>query len=313
MVQEGIGQSRSVHAKEEHVDDHIAGAQEGRGVLLVFLGVEETLLIGCEGDVVELAEVIVDTVGVDREVAGVVDVTVPDGENDPEGSKGAQEAVDGAEEGDHERVGRIPEQSVPIPGREGVDAKAVVEPCNSIQMQAVGGDPAHPAELGERNGNVAREPEPDKHGAEHEVEELDARHAPDTSQGSLDGCVLAGVEGRIECDSNQRSGPDTVRRVYNEAPADSSHSVTDEVRTQGNEDLIASMRGVWLVEILRQVLHPDDVVGIRRVVGNISHYGNEHMFLSVEGTWVERMPNTEQRKPFIRQPCLTGLSERISQ
>ena len=104
MVKSGVRERRGIDTKEEHVDDDISSSEEWRRVLGVLLGVEEASLVGGSGDVVQVAGVIVDAIRVDGQVAGVVDVAIPNRQDDPHGGKGTEEAIDGAEEGHHERI-----------------------------------------------------------------------------------------------------------------------------------------------------------------------------------------------------------------
>lgn len=69
---------------------------------------EQAPIVNGAADVVELTKVIVYAVAVDGEVASIVDVTIPEGEDNPEGNKDAKKAVDGAVERDHKGVGRVP-------------------------------------------------------------------------------------------------------------------------------------------------------------------------------------------------------------
>lgn len=194
MEQKSIGKGRSVDAEEENIDDNVSSAQERRRVVGVFLSIEESSVVDGSSDVVQLAPSVVDTVGVDGKVSSVVDVGVPEAENHPHGDESANKSVESTEERNHERVSRIPEENVPIPGWEWVDAKTIVETGDGVEVAVVGINPGHPAEVGERGPDVVREPEPDEHGAEHDIKELDTRNAPDLAKGTLHRGVVVGME-----------------------------------------------------------------------------------------------------------------------
>lgn len=194
MEQKSIGKGRSVNTEEEDVDDNISSAQEGGRVVGVLLGIEKSSVVDGSSDVVQLAPAIVDTVGVDGKISSVVDVGVPEAENHPHGDESANKSVESTEERNHKRVSRIPEENVPIPGWEWVDAKTVVETSNGVEVTVIGIDPGHPAEVGERSPDIVGEPEPDKHSTEHDIKELDTRDAPDLAKGTLYRGVVVSME-----------------------------------------------------------------------------------------------------------------------
>lgn len=141
VVEHGVCQRRRIDAEKEHVDDNIAGAQKRWRVFLVLGSVEQASVVNGAADVIQLTKVIVHAVAVDGEVAGVVDVTIPKGKNNPEGYKDAKEAVERAVERDHEGVGRVPKQNVPVKGRERVDAEAMVDASDDIEIAVVRSNP----------------------------------------------------------------------------------------------------------------------------------------------------------------------------
>lgn len=109
VVENGIGQRRSVDAKEEHVNDNVARTKERRRVCGILVGIEVASVIDRTGDVVQFSGVVVDSVCVDGQVARVVDILVPESQDDPHGDECTDETIQGAEEGDHQGVGRIPQ------------------------------------------------------------------------------------------------------------------------------------------------------------------------------------------------------------
>ncbi|KAI6763373.1 hypothetical protein HG531_013270 [Fusarium graminearum] len=311
MEQKGVSKSRGVDAKEKDVDHNVSSTKEGGRIVLVLFRVKQTTIVDSPGDIVQLAPAIIDTVAVDGKVPSVVDVGVPESKNHPHGDEGANESVESTEEWNHERIGRIPQKDVPIPGREWVDAKTVVETSNGVEIAVVGVNPGHPAKVGERGPDVVGEPEPHEHGTKHDIEKLDTRNAPDLGKGSLYRRVVVSVESRVERNGDQGSGPNAVRRVNEESTADTSHSVADKVGAQRNQNLVGKVGSIWLVEVLWEVLNPDDQVGVRGVVRNVGHDGNKHMLLLGKGTWVERMAHSKESDAIVRKPPFATFTNRV--
>ena len=311
MEEKGVGESRGIDTEEEDVDNNIAGAKEGRRVILILGSIEETTIINSPRNIVKPAPTIINTVAVDRQISSVVNVGVPESKNNPHGDESTDESVKSAEEWNHERIGRVPQKNVPIPGRKGIDAKTIVEPSNGVEITVVRVNPGHPAKVGKRSPDVVGEPEPDKHGAKHDVEELDAGDAPDLGKGSLDRGVVVCVESRVERNCDQRCRPDAVRGINEEATADTGHSVSDKVGAQRDQNLVGEVGGIWLVKVLREVLNPDDQVGVRSVVRNVGHDGDKHMLLLGEGTRVERMAHSEESNAIIGQPSFATFANWI--
>lgn len=131
VVENGVGNGGGVDGEEEHVDHGVGGAQERGRVGLVGLLVEEAVLVNSARHVVQLAEVVVDLVGVDGEVSGVVGVGVPDGDDDEAGNKSSEELVEGGKEGNHQGV-RVVEETAPVSkcSRESIPM-AVLTGCSS--------------------------------------------------------------------------------------------------------------------------------------------------------------------------------------
>lgn len=71
------------------------------------------------------------------------------------------------------------------------------------------------------------------------------------------------------------------------------------------------MGGIWLVEVLGQILNPDDQVGIGSVICNVGHDGNKHMLFLGKGTWVEGMAHTEESDAIVREPPFETLANWI--
>lgn len=270
-------------------------------------------VINGAGNVVKSASVVVDPVGVDGQVAGIVDILVPEGKDNPHGRKGTDKAVEGAKERHHQRVRRVPEEDVPIPGGERIQTEAVVDTGDDVEIAMAGCNPANPVELGKRRKNVAGEPEPDKHGCEHEVEEVQPRDSPNLSERASDWRVATGVECRVERNGDEGGGPHAVRGIHDEATDDAGHAIANKVGGESNEDLVGKVRGVRLVEELRQILDPDDVVGIWCVVGDVGHDGNEHVLFSGKGSWVQAVSDAHDGDADIWKPSLSGLSNWVRQ
>lgn len=313
VIQDCICERGSVNAEKEHVNDDVSSTNKWRRIRGIFFGVKVATVIDGAGNVVESASVVVHSVGVDGQVTGIVDIFVPEGHDNPDRRKGANKAVERAEEWDHEGVCRVPEQNIPIPGRERVQAQAVVDARNDVKIAVTRSDPADPVEFGQRGEDVVGKPEPHKHGAKHEVEEFQSRNAPHLAKRASNWRVTTSVECRVEGNGNQRGRPDAIRRVHQEATADSCHSVANKVGGQGDENLIGKVGGVRLVKVLWQILDPDDVVCIWRIIGNVGHDCDEHVLLSRKGARVEAMANAHHRYASIWKPSLGGLPDGICQ
>jgi hypothetical protein len=96
-------------------------------------------------------------------------------------------------------------------------------------------------------------------------------------------------------------------------PIPTSQAVSDKVCGQGNQDLVAEVTSVLLIEVLRQHLGPDDVLRVRQALGSVGHNSDEHMFLFVEPAGIQAVLLTEDLKPVIRHPSLPRLSDREGQ
>lgn len=101
------------------------------------------------------------------------------------------------------------------------------------------------------------------------------------------------MEGRVQSNRDEGRRPYTIRWVYQESSADTSNTVADEVGGQCDENLVSNVGGVGLVEILGEILDPDDIVCVRRVVGDISHDCDEHVFLLSEWPRVQTMASAK--------------------
>ncbi len=75
----------------------------------------------------------------------------------------------------------------------------------------------------------------------------------------------------------------------------------NEIGTESNQDLVCERSSVRLVEVLFQVLTPNDVIRVRSSETDIRHDRNQHVFLSVKFPRVERMPASECGESHIRQ------------
>lgn len=274
---------------------------------------EQSPVVNGSANVVELAKVIIYAVAVDGKVAGVVDIAVPEGEDHPEGDEDAEETVERAVERNHERVGRVPKQNVPVKGRERVDAQAMVDAGDDVEVAVVGGDPGQPVEPRQGSEDVVGEPKPDKHGAKHEVEKLDARNLPLLAKGALDRGIGFVVKSLVEGNGDERSRPHAVRRIDEKAATDASHAVANKVCGQGNEELVGNVGCVRLIKVLGQILHPDDVVGVGRVVSHVCHDGDEHVLLLRERAGVEGVICAKESETDVWQPVFARLAHGVGQ
>lgn len=107
------------------------------------------------------------------------------------------------------------------------------------------------------------------------------------------------MKGLVEGNSDERGRPHAVRGIDQESSADARHAVANKVCGQGNKQLVGDVGRIRLIEILGQILHPDDVVGVGRVIRHVCHDGDEHMFLFRKGPWVKRMVGAEEGEADI--------------
>ena len=281
IVKVGVGDGRGVDSEEHAVEECISGGEVHRRVSLVCSSVKETVLVDGLQDLVKSAGVVVHAVRVDGNVGGIPCVGVPDGEDDGEGEKGPEEGVeDTVERVDEGVTGN--NALVPIPGGEGVQPQTTVGTSDGSQVDVFGSDPGGPIEIGHGGNEVVGEPEVDEHGNEAVSEPPHPGHSP-----PIRGSVCSRVERPVQRDSGQVRGPDGTRGVHEETAGKTSQTVADEVGREGNEDLVDKATGPRLIEVDGEVLHPDDISGVRGGEPDIGHDGDNHVLLHVELARVE--------------------------
>lgn len=147
MVEIGPCDDRGVDGEEEEVYTDVARREEGRRVAFVFGGVENAAVVDGAADVIVVAEMVEDARRVDGQVARVVDVCVPEAEDDEAAYHEANEGVPPEEEGQHEGgTAFVKGQDVPVEGGDRVEAHSVLHAADGREVHVVGGDPHHPAE-----------------------------------------------------------------------------------------------------------------------------------------------------------------------
>jgi hypothetical protein len=87
-------------------------------------------------------------------------------------------------------------------------------------------DPCHPTEEREDLKQVVGEPEVDEHRAKGPHEEFISGNTEDLLKRAWDGVVNLVVQRRIQRDGHERSRPDTVGRVHDEASSDAYNDVS---------------------------------------------------------------------------------------
>ena len=65
-----------------------------------------------------------------------------------------------------------------------------------------------------------------------------------------------------------------------------------------------------MVEVLRQHLGPDNVLGVGQRLGRIRHDGDQHVFLLAKLSGVEVMLGAEKGELVVGHPFLPGLAKR---
>lgn len=101
MVQEDVCDNCRVNCKEEAVKQSVGSAHVWRGVCRVLLLVIHTTRIDRSRYIIKRTEVIIDSVTVDREIASVPCVCVPDCEDEEPGDEHATGSIEGTERRHH--------------------------------------------------------------------------------------------------------------------------------------------------------------------------------------------------------------------
>lgn len=123
--------------------------------------------------------------------------------------------------------------------------------------------------------------------------------------------VLIIVQSSVQGNSDEGHWPHTVRRVDKELASQTRQTVTNEIGCEGIEKHVCEVASILLIEILRQNLSPDDVVGVRGGTRGVCHDGNEHVLLFVEATGVQVDNRLGKRDTnvFLWHPFLPGLAQ----
>ena len=116
------------------------------------------------------------------------------------------------------------------------------------------------------------------------------------------------MESSVQRDGGQITGPDSTRGVHQETTGKTSEPVTDEISREGNEDLVAKAASPSLVKVEGQVLHPDDVSGVRSGESDVGHDGDDHMFFHVELARIEIPRVAESGELLIGEGGLKQLA-----
>jgi hypothetical protein len=186
---------------------------------------------------------------VDGDIGGVPRVGVPNCEDDRGGDERAEEKVEDTIEGVGKGICSIV-KLVPVPGREGIEAKATNAASDCSQVDVVRSDPGDPVEVGHGLNDVAGEPEEDGHSEEtpHKPPHPRDRPAIHDSVGLGMESSLGGSRGRnlsrtpmsaatyIQCDGDQVEWPNGTRWVYEKSAGEAGKTVSDKIGRQSNKD-----------------------------------------------------------------------------
>jgi len=177
---------------------------------------------------------------------------------------------------------------------ERVQSHTVVETDHAIELDIPGINPGYPVENAERCEEAVREPEVYEHDAKGAEEELQPGHRNELLEGTQDrrarGALMEGV---IQGHGDERRRPNTVRGPYQESATDAGQTISDIIRRQADEDLVAEIASIGLVEVLREVLDPDDQSRKWRAAANTRHDGYEHMLLLRKRARIQAMTDAE--------------------
>lgn len=191
VVEDGVGDGSGINRKEYAVDESVAGGEVSWRIGLVTCFVESCVFVQDLRDLITVTGVVPNTVIVDWDVSGVPGVCVPNAEDDGGREEGTEETVEGAIEWADEGVpcdGKL----VPVPGGNGVEAKAADTASDRSQVDVIRGDPGHPVEIGQGLDNVVGKPEVDEHGGKTVHEPSHPRDDP-----SVNDLVVLCVEGTL--------------------------------------------------------------------------------------------------------------------
>ena len=186
-----MGDGGGVNGEENAIDKSVASGEVSRRVSLVTLLVEHGILVDDPQDLVATSGIVPNMVIVDTDVTSVPGVGVPNREDDRGGDEHAEENVKDTVEGVDEGVydgGKL----IPVPGRDGVEAKTATAASQRSQHDITRGNPGNPVEIRHGLGDVVGEPEVDKHGAEAVHEPPHPRDGP-----AINWVVGLGVEGTL--------------------------------------------------------------------------------------------------------------------
>lgn len=302
VIERSISNDRCVNGEKEHVDDSVGGGEVGPGIRVVLIHINDTTVIEYTADVVSLSESVIGLVAVDGDEGSTPGVGVENSHDDEAGEEHADECVEGREEGYHERIDDVGDDSPVESGNRVVaEAGAEIAAGDLRENLVLGGDPSHPCKDSKSREDSVGEPEEKPHAEESHAKELKARHGPDLLEGALDRRVAVGMEGTVERNGDKRLRPDTVRGVDEKSSAETSQTVANEVGREGSEHLVGEAASPGLIKPLRHDLNPDDVVGVGGRLGDGGHDGDEHVLLLVEGTGVQAVASAEEGESPIRE------------
>lgn len=141
--------------------------------------------------------------------------------------------------------------------------QAVLHASQNVEVAVGWSNPSRPAEIGEDGEDVVGEPEVYKHSAEGVHEELESRHGPHLLEGTHNGVVLLIMQCSVEGNGHKRHWPHAVGWVDKELSGQASKTVSNKVGRKAVEEHVSKIARILLVEVLRQNLCPDNIVGVR--------------------------------------------------
>lgn len=119
------------------------------------------------------------------------------------------------------------------------------------------------------------------------------------------------MECLVQGDGHKGRGPDTETGEHKEFAGDPRKAETDKVATHRTEDLVAELVRIRLVEVYRESLDEDGVVGVWGVVSDGRHDRDEHVFLLVEFPRVKTMLATKHPEASSGQDRCHEAANRI--
>ena len=192
VVEDGVGDGSGVDGEERAILEGIASGEVSWRVCLITRFIEQRgVVVDDPQGIVRQTGVVPNVDIVDGDVSSVPCVGIPNCEYNWRGNECAEESIEDTIEGADEGISKNG-KLVPVPGREGVQAKTANTASDCGQIDVIRGDPGHPVEIGHGLNDVGGKPVVDEHGAKTVHEPPHSRDRP-----AINDSVGLGMEGSL--------------------------------------------------------------------------------------------------------------------